>query len=105
LLARVAWTRSGSYDSPEFKAAFEKFLALKGSVALEAKVALMAYYTGEHYGEELLETVLEQPAQADPLVRRYRECRPRVSFEGDLENLIVLRAQYNAYDEIRRESK
>jgi hypothetical protein len=65
----------------------------------------MAYYTGEHYGEELLDGVLEQPALADPLIRRYRECRPSVSFENELDNLVVLRAQYNAYDEIRRQSK
>jgi len=71
LLARVAQTRSGTYIDKAFETAFYKFLDTKGKAALEAKVALMAYYVGEHYGEELSEAVLEHPNQADVLVRRY----------------------------------
>ncbi len=105
LLARVAWARSRSYLDKDFETAFYKFLEAKGAVALEAKVALMAYYTGEHYGEELVEAVLEHPAQADSLVRRYRDCRPRVTFEDQLDGLVVLRTQYDNYDYIRAQAK
>lgn len=105
LLARVAWTRSDVYDDKTFEMAFDKFLNAKGASALEAKVALMAYYTGEHYGEELLEAVLDHQAQADPLVRRYRACRPRTSFEAELDGLVVLRTQYDNYEYIRAQAK
>jgi hypothetical protein len=105
LLARAAWIRSGKYLDKSFEPPFYKLLATKGATALEAKVALMAYYTGEHYGEELLDAVLGEHALADRLVQRYRECRPRVSFEDRLEGVLVLRTQYDIYAEIRAQSK
>jgi hypothetical protein len=105
LLARVAWARSTTHLDKAFEAAFYKFLDAKSSRALEAKVALLAYYIGEHYGEELLDAVLERPAQADALVRRYRACRLQTSFEAELDGLVVLRTQYDNYEYIRAQPK
>jgi hypothetical protein len=99
LLARVAAARSHTEWDESFENQFYKLLKMKGATALEAQVALMSYYTGEHYGEELLETVLKKSKQADPLVRRYRECRPRTSFEDQLDGVMVLRTLYDIYEQ------
>jgi len=98
LMARAAGLQAREdWDKP-YEEEFYKLLERKGPDALEAQVALMAYYTGEHYGHELLEALLGHPAQVDPLVRRYRACRPRVTFEDRLIGVVVLRTLYDMYE-------
>jgi hypothetical protein len=57
---------------------------------------------GEHYGEELLSAVLGRARRADKLVERYAACRPPLSFEKDLEGVVVLKTLYTPYREQRK---
>ncbi len=98
LLARAAAIRSNREWDTAYEKAFYNLLKMKGPDAREAQVALMAYYTGEHYGEELLELARAHPLQFDPLVRRYRLCRPRLTFEDQLSGVVVLQTLYKIYD-------
>ena len=99
LLARAAAIRSNREWDTTYEKAFYNLLKMKGPEAREAQVALMAYYTGEHYGEELLENALAHRKQFDPLVRRYRRCRPRLTFEDQLSGVVVLQTLYKIYDD------
>ena len=83
---------------PHF-AALEEVIASRQPAALEARVALMAYYLGEHPGEELLESVLAEEARATPLVQKYRQCRPPLSSEWRMPTVVVLRTLYDIYGE------
>jgi hypothetical protein len=98
LLALAARIRSGEEWDTAYERAFYRLLERKGPDAREAQVALMAYYTGEHYGEELLELARAHPSQFDALVRSYRECRPKVTFEDQLTGVVVLRTLYMIYE-------
>jgi hypothetical protein len=85
-----------------FEAALEKLLASRDSRAGEAQAALMAYYIGEHPGEELIQSLLTRPSEADPLIAKYRVCRPSLSVERQLRGLVVLRTKYDVYAEERK---
>jgi len=98
LLALAAAIRSGQEWDTAYERAFYKLLEMKGPEAREAQAALMAYYTGEHYGEELVELARVHRSQFDPLVRRYRECRPKLTFEDQLSDVLVLRTLYKIYE-------
>jgi len=81
--------------------AFEQLLAMHTADAHEAQAALMAYYTGEHSGDEMLEATLAEPRVFDPLVTAFRTCRPTLTFESDLTGVVVLRTLYDIYAEER----
>ncbi len=98
LLALTVANRSGQEWDTAYERAFYRLLEMKSPAAREAQVALMAYYTGEHYGEELLVLARAYRSQFDPLVRRYRECRPKVTFEDQLSGVVVLRTLYMIYE-------
>lgn len=98
LLALAAHMRSNREWDAAYDKAFYKLLKMKGPDAREAQVALMAYYTGESYGEDLLELTRAHRLQFDPLVRRYRLCRPRLTFEDQLSGVMVLQTLYKIYD-------
>jgi len=98
LLARAAAIQSHREWDTTYEKAFYNLLKMKGPEAWEAQVALMAYYTGEHYGEELVEHALAHRKEFDPLVRRYRQCRPRLTFEDQLSGVVVLQTLYKIYD-------
>ena len=102
LLASVAAQRQGRFPDQAFERELYQLLETQGTVALEAKVAMMSYYIGEHYGEELLEAALQDAMQSDALVARYEKCRPHVSFESELDGVVVLRTLYDIYLEERR---
>jgi hypothetical protein len=102
VLIPMANARRARRDHDEkYVKAFESLLESRDKNALEAQVALMAYYVGEHYGEELLSSVQGRGRQADKLVQRYAACRPAVSFERELEGVIVLKTLYTLYGENR----
>lgn len=88
--------------APNFEA-LERLLRSTNAVALEARVALMAYYIGEHPGEELLESVLAEQERATPLVKRYSQCRPPLVSERQIGTVLVLRTLYDAYFRHARE--
>lgn len=90
----VASTRSDW--GPDY-AALEQLLHSKEPAALEARVALMAYYIGEHPGEELLESVMSAGPAAVPLVKQYSQCRPRLRSEREIGTVLALRTLYNIY--------
>jgi len=98
LLARAAEIRSHREWDTAYEKAFYNLLKMKGPEAREAQAALMAYYVGEHYGEELVEHALAHRKEFDPLVRHYRQCRPRLTFEDQLSGVLVLQTLYKIYD-------
>jgi hypothetical protein len=98
LVRPVLMARTGEDWGPDY-AALEKVIASRQPAALEARVALMAYYLGEHPGEELLESVLAEGARATPLVRKYSQCRPPLSSEWRMPTVVVLRTLYDLYGE------
>ena len=102
LLPMAAARRARRDHDEAYVRAFEALLASSDKDASEAQVALMAYYVGEHYGEELLESVLRRGPRADKLVERYAACRPTVSFETELRGVIVLKTLYVQYREQRK---
>ena len=85
-----------------FETTFRRLLRLKDPDALEAKVALMAYYVGEHYGEEL-QNSFQPSTKADSLIKRYKICRPLVTFEERLSGIVVLRTLYDQYEEEQKQ--
>ena len=102
LEARVERLAKDDEDTNErYDTAFYNLVESRDSEALEAQVALMAYYVGEHYGHELVDAVLEHGPPADVLVNRYKVCRPPVSFESQLSGVMVLRTLYGIYDSDR----
>jgi hypothetical protein len=93
-------------DSDEtFEAPFHALLVSGDSRAVEAQVALMAYYIGEHPGEELIESLLKRSSEADPLISNYRRCRPALSIERQLAGVVVLRTKYDIYAEERKRAE
>jgi len=90
----IASTRS---DWPPDYAALDQLLHSKEPAALEARVALMAYYIGEHPGEELLESIISAGPAAVPLVKRYCQCRPRLSSGRQIGMVLALRTLYDLY--------
>ncbi len=98
LLSLAAAIRSNREWDTDYEKAFYNLLKMKGPDAREAQVALMAYYVGAHYGEELLELARTHPLQFDPFVERYRLCRPQLTFEDQLSGVMVLQTLYKIYD-------
>jgi hypothetical protein len=98
LVRPVLMAHSGADWGPDY-AALEEVITSRHPAALEARVALMAYYLGEHPGEELLESVLGDGTSAMPLVRKYSQCRPPLRSEWRLPTVVVLRTLYDLYDE------
>jgi hypothetical protein len=103
LVRPVLMARTGEDWGPDY-AALEQVIASRQPGALEARVALMAYYLGEHPGEELLESILAEEARATPLVQKYRQCRPALSSEWRMPTVVVLRTLYDIYGEHARKA-
>ena len=95
LLARADEQQAGRSWDEKYEAAFYQLINSKDSHALEAQVALMAYYVGEHYGEELLCSLHKHASDALLLIEQYRTCRPRTSFEDQLSDIVVLHTLYD----------
>ena len=70
--------REDWFDST-YEAAFYDLLESSDPWANEARVALLRYYVGEHYGEELLVSVSSEGEAVRTLLEAYRECRPETS--------------------------
>jgi len=87
----------GTFDLDANNDALESLLGDRSERALEAKVALMAYYLGEHAGEELIESVLAQQETATPLVQRYMSCRPPLPSEWRIGTVRASRTKYDIY--------
>ena len=86
--------------------ALERLLKLQTPPATEARVALMAYYLGEHPGEELVEGVLLEQAVATPLVLDYMQCRPTMPSEWRIGTNRASRTKYRHYlEEVGRLTK
>jgi hypothetical protein len=96
LVRRVLVARQSDDWAPDY-AELEALLNSREPAALEARVALMAYYIGEHPAEELFESVLADRAVATPIVKRYSECRPRLSSERGIGTVVSLRTLYDHY--------
>jgi len=86
-----------SFDLDANNDALESLLGDRSDRALDAKVALMAYYLGEHAGEELIESVLAQHEKATPLVQQYMSCRPPLPSEWRIGTLRSSRTKYDIY--------
>ena len=102
LLARAAALQAKREWDGAFEESFYGLLKQRSPAAEEAQVALMAYYTGEHYGEELVERVMSKPKVFGPLVAKYRLCRPNLTFEDQLRGVVVLRTLYDIYESERQ---
>lgn len=98
LVRNVLMARSGEDWDPDY-AALEDLISSKEPAALEARVALMAYYLGEHPGAELLDSVLVEGTRAAPLVQKYSQCRPPLSSEWRMPTVVVLHTLYDLYGE------
>jgi len=65
---------SGDWFAPEYESAFDRLLKAKGNTAVEARVALMDYYIGEHFGEELVCASALDGQAARQLLWQYESC-------------------------------
>jgi hypothetical protein len=72
---RIAESKNDWWDKDYEKNSYS-LIEAKGSDAKEARVALMAYYVGEHYGEELVCAVEADGQEMVPLLEKYKQCRP-----------------------------
>jgi hypothetical protein len=99
-LAKWRWSRR-FYDAT-FDRELHRLLQSKHPRALEAQVALLAYYLGERAGDELVAHILSRGAAADELVQRYKSCRPYTSFEGRLSAVQTSATKYAVFEEERR---
>jgi hypothetical protein len=95
LKARVVVQETGNFFDEHFDSAVYDLVRSHDPAALEARVAAMGYYLGEHSGEELTCAVVNAGAAARPLVERYRRCRPRTSMEQELGGIRNLRTLYD----------
>jgi hypothetical protein len=106
LLARAEALSAGREWDANFEHAFYSLLERRSASAREAQTALMAYYTGERYAEDLLRVASSRSTLFAPLVTQYKTCRPMVSFEDQLGGIVVLRTIYQQFEsrqtEIRR---
>ena len=98
IVRNVLMARTREDWGPDY-AALEDVIKSSEPAAFEARVALMAYYLGEHPGEKLLESVLAEGTRAAPLVQKYSQCRPPLSSEWRMPTVVVLRTLYDLYGE------
>ena len=70
----AAVRKSGNWFAPRYEAVLTKLLRSKERDAVEARVALMDYYTGEHTGEELVCVVARDGAAVKALLQLYSRC-------------------------------
>ena len=106
LLAKAEALRAQREWDEAVENAFYRLLERRSASAREAQTALMAYYTGERYAEDLLRVATSRSTLFAPLVAQYKACRPMVSFEDQLGGVLVLRTLYQRFEnrqaEIRR---
>ena len=88
----------GDWYLPEYTGALHDLLREQSAVASEARIALLAYYVGEAYGEELVCAVSSDGASVLPLLEDYRRCRPQVALDPVP---LALRASTFKYDVVR----
>jgi hypothetical protein len=98
LVRPVLMAHGGQDWGPDY-AALEEVIGSTQPAGREARIALMAYYLGEHPAEELLESILADGPSAIPLVRKYSQCRPPLTSEWRLSTVVVLRTLYDLYGE------
>ena len=68
-----ALKRNDIWDK-EYETAFGKLMRAKDAASAEARVALMDYYVGESFGEELVCAVALDGARNISLLERFTEC-------------------------------
>jgi len=75
-----ALKKSDFFDK-HYERQFAKLLEARDKASREARIALMDYYVGEHFGEELTSAVAADGEEIRPLVELYQVCdiRPSVS--------------------------
>jgi len=105
LLAQADAVRAGREWDANFEHAFYSLLERRSASAREAQTALMAYYTGEHYAEDLLRVATNRSKLFAPLVAQYKTCRPMVSFEDQLAGVAVLRTLYQRFESRQAEMR
>ena len=73
--------KKNDYFDKEYERQFDRLLKAKDKASREARVALMDYYVGEHFGEELTCAVALDCNQIKPIVELYQKCdiRPSLS--------------------------
>lgn len=98
LLARAEALRARREWDEALEHAFYRLLERRSALAREAQTALMAYYMGEHYAQDLLKVAVNRSKLFAPLVADYKVCRPKVSFEDELEGILVLRTLYQRFE-------
>ena len=64
---QIAWDK-------RYERRFNKLLGAKDKASAQARVALMDYYVGEAYGEQLVCAVAFDGARAADLIELYEEC-------------------------------
>ncbi len=70
---RAAAAKSDWWDKG-YAGKFQALLDAKDSASSEARVALMDYYVGEAYGEELVCAVALDGARSKSILQRYSKC-------------------------------
>ena len=102
---KIAESKNDWWDKA-YEASFYSLIEAKGADAKEARVALLAYYVGEHYGEELVCAVEADGKAMIPLLERYKECRPRSSAEPVSSRFLVAAILYDdAIDGLKKGEK
>ena len=102
---KVAASKNDWWDKT-YEKQFYRLIEAKSTDAREARVALMAYYVGEHYGEELVCAVEADGKGMIPLLDKYKQCRPVSSAEPIPSRFLVEPTLYGyALDGLRKGEK
>ena len=74
LHARDEASRKNDWWDKGYESAFESLLRAKDKASQQARVALMDYYVGEAYGEELVCAVARDGSEATSLLELHTQC-------------------------------
>ncbi len=105
LEARIKVHEQNDWYLPDYTEPLHVLFREDSAIAMEARIALLAYYIGEAYGGELFCAISQDGRAALPLLEHYLECRPAISLDPRVDEFVGTRANYEFVAEFIREGK
>jgi len=105
LKARLKAQEQNDWYLPEYTEPLHQLFREESDIAMEARIALLAYYIGEAYGEELFCAISQDGEEALPILTRYKACRPATVLDPTITNLVLGTTDYELVAEFIREGQ
>ncbi len=105
LEARIKARKLNDWYLPEYTEPLHQLFREDSPIAMESRIALLAYYIGEAYGEELFCAISQDGEDALPLLEQYQVCRPGTALDPKAAELVTGQAKYEFVAEFIREGK